>query len=103
MNRRPPISTRTDTLFPYTTLVRSASCRHPAASRLFPEKVRGEPPGQAGRQPPIPRPPTRQRYGRSVPFPFSALHTAEADAATSHWDYIGRWALPPSKIGRAHV
>src|SRR3546814_7824058 len=28
MCRRPPRSTRTDTLFPYTTLFRSASCRH---------------------------------------------------------------------------
>src|SRR3546814_18278633 len=27
MIRRPPISTRTDTLFPYTTLFRSRSCR----------------------------------------------------------------------------
>src|SRR3546814_17529692 len=37
MIRRPPRSTRTDTLFPYTTLFRSsrapppARCRHPAA------------------------------------------------------------------------
>src|SRR3546814_14580895 len=31
MIRRPPRSTRTDTLFPYTTLFRSQSrCRHPA-------------------------------------------------------------------------
>src|SRR3546814_5121829 len=29
MIRRPPRSTRTDTLFPYTTLFRSASARHP--------------------------------------------------------------------------
>src|SRR3546814_14160907 len=27
MRRRPPISTRTDTLFPYTTLFRSSHCR----------------------------------------------------------------------------
>src|SRR3546814_8071819 len=27
MIRRPPISTRTDTLFPYTTLFRSQACR----------------------------------------------------------------------------
>src|SRR3546814_3169848 len=32
MSRRPPISTRTDTLFPYTTLFRSAARRH---ARLF--------------------------------------------------------------------
>src|SRR3546814_14137792 len=29
--RRPPRSTRTDTLFPYTTLFRSAACRGPRA------------------------------------------------------------------------
>src|SRR3546814_14726901 len=31
MIRRPPRSTRTDTLFPYTTLFRSLTARHPAA------------------------------------------------------------------------
>src|SRR3546814_4828560 len=31
MIRRPPRSTRTDTLFPYTTLFRSARCRLPDA------------------------------------------------------------------------
>src|SRR3546814_1231254 len=31
MIRRPPRSTRTDTLFPYTTLFRSAAILHPAA------------------------------------------------------------------------
>src|SRR3546814_18193601 len=30
MIRRPPRSTRTDTLFPYTTLFRSSDLRHPA-------------------------------------------------------------------------
>src|SRR3546814_9502560 len=34
MIRRPPISTRTDTLFPYTTLFRSAADVHPAQPRL---------------------------------------------------------------------
>src|SRR3546814_2163266 len=33
MIRRPPRSTRTDTLFPYTTLFRSQSCRHVALVR----------------------------------------------------------------------
>src|SRR3546814_15147959 len=38
MIRRPPRSTRTDTLFPYTTLFRSAHVAHPAAhcpDRMF--------------------------------------------------------------------
>src|SRR3546814_8776471 len=31
MNRQPPVSTRTDTLFPYTTLFRSTVCSRPVA------------------------------------------------------------------------
>src|SRR3546814_19372868 len=34
MIRRPPISTRTDTLFPYTTLFRSSRVRTSAAHRI---------------------------------------------------------------------
>src|SRR3546814_20926979 len=37
MIRRPPRSTRTDTLFPYTTLFRSARCGDPAAPFLVGE------------------------------------------------------------------
>src|SRR3546814_20031507 len=39
MNRPPPISTRTDTLFPYTTLVRSLGCAPFAYSSI----TRGSP------------------------------------------------------------
>src|SRR3546814_6181423 len=35
MIRRPPRSTRTDTLFPYTTLFRSPSVSHPIGGRCF--------------------------------------------------------------------
>src|SRR6056297_3033599 len=41
MIRRPPRSTRTDTLFPYTTLFRSAPCRHRQESG----RARPPPPG----------------------------------------------------------
>src|SRR3546814_15824667 len=69
MRRRPPRSTRTDTLFPYTTLFRSPQAlglRHPAhgeaeAERLLrqyrreaiPQILRGggAPPGRHGREP----------------------------------------------------
>src|SRR3546814_4215361 len=34
MIRRPPRSTRTDTLFPYTTLFRSADCKRPKPVRF---------------------------------------------------------------------
>src|SRR3546814_2950164 len=49
MNRRPPGSTRTDTLFPYTTLVRSRSFRRdwPGASDRI-----ARIPGLPGRYPP---------------------------------------------------
>src|SRR3546814_3564974 len=38
MIRRPPRSTRTDTLFPYTTLFRSHLAGHPAVHREQPER-----------------------------------------------------------------
>src|SRR3546814_20748107 len=38
MIRRPPRSTRTDTLFPYTTLFRSVSCPKSLFARRNPEK-----------------------------------------------------------------
>src|SRR3546814_5063485 len=51
MIRRPPRSTRTDTLFPYTTLFRS-DCGLPSASRLRPHHrrdVRGTNPSSSKR------------------------------------------------------
>src|SRR3546814_4209165 len=59
MIRRPPRSTRTDTLFPYTTLFRSAGAgRRKAASAAAPDSPRGS--GCAPRcAPPRPRPPWR--------------------------------------------
>src|SRR3546814_12885980 len=39
MNRRPPISTRTDTLFPYTTLFRSAAVDGIVAGQRRHEKI----------------------------------------------------------------
>src|SRR3546814_18652509 len=46
MIRRPPISTRTDTLFPYTTLFRSVPLRTSRGSRSYAlrRKRRGRPP-----------------------------------------------------------
>src|SRR3546814_3047521 len=39
MSRRPPISTRTDTLFPYTTLFRSRRVRHPRMGVLVQQQA----------------------------------------------------------------
>src|SRR3546814_20019047 len=50
MIRRPPRSTRTDTLFPYTTLFRSAPARHRSA------------------RPARPRPPSERRWRAPPPF-----------------------------------
>src|SRR3546814_6703979 len=71
MIRRPPRSTRTDTLFPYTTLFRSSPFGRAAASLLGSPSARAEPAVASGRRshpcalwglrreplPPRPRPP----------------------------------------------
>src|SRR3546814_4746371 len=72
--RRPPRSTRTDTLFPYTTLFRSPACALPLRGGERPSRERpgmtrpasatlASPP-VAGRRPP-PTPPKPPRTGRS--------------------------------------
>src|SRR3546814_20742453 len=53
MIRRPPRSTRTDTLFPYTTLFRSTACAVDAGrSRQVPGRRLSDGPGLDRRQPP---------------------------------------------------
>src|SRR3546814_8427912 len=47
MRRRPPISTRTDTLFPYTTLFRSSVCSPTHEDAISPD-VSGGGPNPAG-------------------------------------------------------
>src|SRR3546814_12208837 len=42
MIRRPPISTRTDTLFPYTTLFRSAQCGLVRGARGAADRIRND-------------------------------------------------------------
>src|SRR3546814_15679548 len=56
MIRRPPRATRTDTLFPYTTLFRSGA--GPAANGAVPARARGHP-GRAGGPGPAPARPGR--------------------------------------------
>src|SRR3546814_5716775 len=75
MIRRPPRSTRTDTLFPYTTLFRSRIAHHRGAG--------GQRAGRAGaRHRPVfrarlqHREPDRDR-GRPAPAPRSEEHTSE--------------------------
>src|SRR3546814_14866435 len=95
MIRRPPRSTRTDTLFPYTTLFRSEPSLDDAAPRAAvprggeqdgsggqaahrraaqPRAVGAHPgPPGAGRPPPLPHPPTAGGGGRQ---PVAALRAA---------------------------
>src|SRR3546814_8144394 len=74
MIRRPPRSTRTDTLFPYTTLFRSGQqAFEPAPPR---RKI-----GPAGADPPaLARQQVRQRAERFIELPFQLL----AQAARQH-------------------
>src|SRR3546814_15630381 len=61
MIRRPPRSTRTDTLFPYTTLFRSVKMRKPIVVRLHDKQVTERDPGH--RPNPL-QPVCDQRSGR---------------------------------------
>src|SRR3546814_8421650 len=74
MIRRPPRSTRTDTLFPYTTLFRSASPVHaPGGPHL-----RGSPVGQAARSRLREAPAVRHRQEEDLhSHPRSEEHTSE--------------------------
>src|SRR3546814_11509814 len=86
MIRRPPRSTRTDTLFPYTTLFRSVSvdrCKRVAAERLVDDHIL------------ICRP---ELDGDIVGGePMIAVGLAQRDAQ------VQRCMSPHREIGRAHV
>src|SRR3546814_10054080 len=67
MIRRPPRSTRTDTLFPYTTLVRSASVSRQAPREPVPLNFRRTTGSAADKHP------TRHRSARARNQPVSLL------------------------------
>src|SRR3546814_17086335 len=75
MIRRPPRSTRTDTLFPYTTLFRSASSRCPALGRC-PER---DPSWGAGCR--------RRRIGEAS---YAAVRTRRSEEHTSELQSLMR-------------
>src|SRR3546814_15303422 len=104
MFRRPPRSTRTNTLFPYTTLVRSS------------ERLTVEAPGEEGQAPPsergVNRRPSPMMGSRQVstdPRPKSGSATYQRYRSTSpHVNrsispHANRSTSPHVKIGRAHV
>src|SRR3546814_4109321 len=74
MIRRPPRSTRTDTLFPYTTLVRSRRGRRRGASASQGRRLRGAPRAAAG----------RQSAPRAARAPVAALRAAEGFRSEEH-------------------
>src|SRR3546814_9158273 len=101
MKRRPPRSTRTDTLFPYTTLFRSLRrrgaiwrrgrgiCR--ASVRRIASIRRSLAPLGLGRQ--------RRRGEADVPVPRNVPRGATA----AHDRFVERGGAWEEKIGRAHV
>src|SRR3546814_8952528 len=80
MSRRPPRSTRTDTLFPYTTLFRSPGAGQPDARRAPPR-----PQGFGGARPGRRRTGARRLAGRPADLPS-----------------LRRVARDRMEIGRAH-
>src|SRR3546814_8467908 len=116
MIRRPPRSTRTDTLFPYTTLFRSERCHplSPDGRRLLrPEnggrcrcsgrdhRARDEPPGTA---PLEMNRPVQLLWSRAEDIihdrPRAPAHVRMA-AKLGRGGYIDAWLA--EEIGRAHV
>src|SRR3546814_15087224 len=99
MIRRPPRSTRTDTLFPYTTLFRSPTERPPDA---YPDSTSSPVPNQRR---PITMPQSREAkfsigdVVRHRLFPFRGV-VYDVDPVfnnTEEW-----WqSIPPDQIGRA--
>src|SRR3546814_3146188 len=72
MIRRPPRSTRTDTLFPYTTLFRSNKARRRSVSACMNDSPKNRTSPAVGRFRP-----TRWRSSVLLPQPRSEEHTSE--------------------------
>src|SRR3546814_3321493 len=85
MIRRPPRSTRTDTLFPYTTLFRSRQLALPGAAR-------------AGALRPSAGPPARRAALGGLSFPAAAGDAAVAAGAAVHCAQRGAAAGAPGNL-----
>src|SRR3546814_11775451 len=79
MIRRPPRSTRTDTLFPYTTLFRSPNLRRSRLDRKVLKAVVYDHCGAAIANPPDEQRSTIQPSGEAVQRLQPILHRAETD------------------------
>src|SRR3546814_12706837 len=97
MIRRPPRSTRTDTLFPYTTLFRSLSGGTPSSSPRPWTNIPGKPPA-------FPRPLSSEQHPERLPLAHARRVAAgtrapQTDRVRSVIDRLG----VGDEIGRAHV
>src|SRR3546814_14235763 len=92
MIRRPPRSTRTDTLFPYTTLFRSLAPAHRGANHVIIYTFLAF---AQGRRPQRPTGPSWPRFYLSIHLYASRATT------TAHFAYTGRRRCHPAP-GHAH-
>src|SRR3546814_1907957 len=88
MIRRPPRSTRTDTLFPYTTLFRSPNLRRSRLDRKVLKAVVYDHCGAAIANPPDEQRSTIQPSGEAVQRLQPILHRAETD---DHLSAFATW------------
>src|SRR3546814_16095459 len=97
MLRQPPRSTRTDTLFPYTTLCRSEGALGEVPGEDQELELGYLPPEGVGQLLGLPLP-LLDRAGRHRPPPFFSFPTTLIIVSTSVFV-----SLRSEKIGRAHV
>src|SRR3546814_13571237 len=92
MIRRPPRSTRTDTLFPYTTLFRSTQPEHPFAPR--PTTLATAPINRIGQPRDLAGPDTRSGVAPNNDTPYSlAFLDMRSDARREGHGVAGRLAI----------
>src|SRR3546814_20561921 len=100
MIRRPPRSTRTDTLFPYTTLFRSIEALSPVEQELQADD------GDRQGKEPGPVEPDRHsaaRIGEECPDQERAESAERADQEEGEPPGIDLAEITADQIGRAHV
>src|SRR3546814_11226307 len=90
MIRRPPRSTRTDTLFPYTTLFRSVGCPSPVWRRIADEPERRRQGSRSDQRSSSPTFPTSNRRGQPCRCQCHRVQKTQR----SHTSRQARWKVP---------